>query len=412
MVTAHCITPLRNDEPLMFSWRKMRPVPSVFKIFILGLLSLFTIQETSAEETNTRGIWYDVGGISLNPFPKRPKVPDACRGVVITSHTCNYLGATISKYKRFDVSRVQIMVNNLPKQDLFKIDNWASGPNRAELGEFIDALHNNGIQVFLTIWVRPTDAYINSLLDSKSVLLDTVRAHHVEGVEVEDEEPIWSASVVGSNEIANLRTPAAALMNGLRANLPPGILIGVTTNFKGYPGSEVLREKFLQDDLIKMADVISLQAYQPPVSDKVDPTKLDYSKTLGKEGEYEPAQFVENAIKLFQKLPVKEGARLILGLPTFGLLSNPNDSPMQSMYKAAITAMCRTQTFTPGNYIGESYFSANNIMEPEKKADVNQRDVLNARANEFLLQCKKDEMALRCDEVGDVRPDIRNLCHL
>jgi hypothetical protein len=389
--------------------------------FFIALFLSLTVQEASAQAGYSRGIWFDDSGIkpkyledAQSQAKKYIKLGISRVHVMISNNhkdefglpcTCAiklYKGKVLKEYKteagarqicNREESRDEFMgviyadkkqINRCAVEEhVFGYDKWRG--KSALLGRFIDHLNKAGLRVILTIWPAPNQKYIDSLSKLENLLVNRrtrTFKHKIYAIELEDEDN-WYDVCYGKDKVFdNCDAAANKLFARLQEILPRGTLIGVTAHSRGFRSGE-----FSSDQLLRKADFISLQAYQPICKRG---RKCDIAKV---QGNVAPGTFQENALEtitasgvLATQSATTQTKQLILGLPAYDQNIDPSATGVESMYKAARAAICAAATGNArAKLIGDSYWSSRNMGLSR-----------NSYAEAFLKDCPVSSIARYC----------------
>jgi len=270
------------------------------------------------------------------------------------------------------------------EQYAFGFDHWLDRTGLATLPEFIDALKAKKMSVYLMIWPVPSKQYVTSL----QRLSDFVQKHPVDGVEIEDEEN-WGTDYISGYKTNN--EAALDMFAKLRASLPKGVAVGVTTAPRNF-----LPSRFSNDALVKLADFISYQTYQNVCNhggDRCVATKLS--------GDYAPGRMQDRALALLRQIGLRPGVQVILGLPAYDqAIIYAGDV---NMIRALAHSVCSQ---AKGRYVsslmGFSYWSYNNVQTKNGEA---------AYARRFMANCQPRDVERICSIGGeDDLAKIQTVC--
>lgn len=366
--------------PFRITTKAKRPILAAAAFFLL-----FLPQKLHANDIS-RGIWYDIAGMDRNIL-ERQIITFKNYGVervhIVVSSYIKDMGIYKECDKRIRQTerdpnqvtdrQVEIDIKKCAaKMYIFGFDNWLRKKGRVPLGLLVKKLHNEGIDVILTIWPEPTKNYIKSL----TILTNFVKRNPVYAVELEDETSNWTNDyTVG---FANKNAAAVELIKKLRAELPKHVKIGATTNPRDFQ-----KDKFLGDALMEHADFIAFQSYHD-----VCPRGRCNERLIT--GNYAPGVMQERAIRTLREVGLGQKA-LILGLPAYQQ-DVPRGHGEINMYMAAKKVICADAKLDEDSpIIGSSYWSYANITAARKNG--------YHYASNFLAKCKVESMARRCGNV-------------
>lgn len=386
--------------------------------------------------TDTRGIWYDIPGAGLDPYPKT---------------TRSWMEETIDKFKRLCIKRIHIVINdpvtatevystclsderrknpaatkkqvreigwgcayNLAKNKVFALDRWVVyDNNRASLQQFVSAAKAADMDIVFTIWPYPTDVFFDSVfkkpLSKDNDLLEMIRENKPYGIELEDESN-WSQRYMQDLSVnlqaravsTDLNGAADLLLKDLRAavdKVSPKTKIGVTVSPRDF-----IQKSFVDDVLFRNADFISFQAYQD-VCSWYNASVWSCNSGL-MSGKYAPGNMEDKAIEVVSKLGLSK-TELIIGLPAYQQGAN-YILPEENMYVAAKAAICHSKNV---NRIGDTYWSANNITEPTPGRPRRSIDFAHIYAVNFLTNCQMDKISTHCrDGSEDLTSEMLSVC--
>jgi hypothetical protein len=340
----------------------------------------------------------------LVPTPSRSATVDPRRGVWFESSglLAKNIGPTIENMKRLHVNSVHVVIsspitdmglfanckahsatlrqahNCAAQKYVFNFDRWVTKPGRATLPDFIGALQAQHMSVYLMIWPIPTAQYVQSL----DKLVQFVRRHPVDGIELEDEEN-WSPEYIDGFKTNN--EAAVAMISYLRNNVPPSVRVGVTTAPRNFSINS-----FKNDLMVQQADFLSFQTYQNVCSsggDHCNVTKLS--------NQYAAGQMQDRGLNLIRQLHLRPGAGVILGLPAYDQSIFPNSGEV-NMFRALAHAVCHEiGAHSPPNLTEYAYWSQNNINT--RRGDA-------AYARRFLANCNFDAVRQICN--GNLLNDV------
>lgn len=309
------------------------------------------------------------------------------------------IGPTISNLQSLHVDSVHIVISSLvtdmglfarckgrtsslrdihqcaSKQYIFGFDKWLPGQGRATLPEFIDALRSHKMRIYLMIWPSPTKQYVESLYK----LTDFVGRHPVEGIELEDEDN-WGPTYLGGYETNN--KAASAVFSFLRINLPKNTMVGVTTAPRNFTSG-----LFTNDVLVRDADFLSYQTYQNVCS-----RGGDHCNLTNLSGSYAAGIMQDRAWRLLDQLPLKPGAKIILGLPAYDQAVGWTGGEA-NMYKSLAHAVCDFEKNHHNfSMIEIAYWSHANVSSRLGDGAYARRFLMGCTASRVSLVCGKKEM--------------------